>query len=188
LPAPRGIFEGDIAGLMTFPSRVVSVPGIVECPVNLECRIEFVKEWHTHYALFLRVVGASVDEEWLERDRLDNIRHFPTYEVDDQTNPYGGGIERLGVNGEILECPGFPVGAKRGAHAGTEAWIEDLRAEKYLSDAEARKVSGWLKEWNALVEANGDARREPLRQRLTRALELAAWEEWDNLHTHLANA
>jgi flavin reductase (DIM6/NTAB) family NADH-FMN oxidoreductase RutF len=186
LPIPRGIYEGDIGHLTLLPSREIGVPGIAECPVNLECRIERVRDWYTHYALFLRVVGASVDQEYLARERLEVISSYPTYEVDDQTNAFGGAIERLGVNGELLECPAFPVGAKRGGRAGTEAWVEDLRAEGYLSDLEAARVIGWLREWNTLLEAGGDEAGERTRCRLTRALELAAWEEWDQLHAHLA--
>ena len=182
LPIPRGISEGEIGGLTMLPSRVIGVPGIAECAVNLECRTEMVKDWYTHYIVFLRVVGASVDEEFVARERLEVIQNYPTYEVDDQTNAFGGSIERLGVNGELLECPGFPVGAKRGGQAGTEAWIEDLRGEGYLSDAEAAKMIAWLQEWNALIEAAG----ERVQRRLTQALELAAWEEWDQLHAHLA--
>ena len=184
LPVPRGIFEGDIANLTRQPSKIVSVPGIAECPVNLECRIEYVKEWYTHYILFLRVVGASVADEFLKKDRQEIIRTYPTYEVDDQTNRFGGAIERLGINGELLECPHFPVGAKRGERAETENWIADLRAEGYLSSAEADQVLSWLAEWS--ISVNEPQPNSNLCARLTRALELAAWEEWETLHAHLA--
>ena len=186
LPIPRGIFEGDIGELTLIPSQVVDVPSVAECPVNLECRIEFVKDWHTHYAVFLRVVGASVDEELIESDRLEIVYRYPTYEVDDQTNRFGGSIERLGANGELLECPGFPVGGKRGRQATTQEWIGDLRAGQYLSDFEAAKVLGWLREWETALQADEGQDLELLRNQLTRALELAAWEEWDELHAHLA--
>jgi flavin reductase (DIM6/NTAB) family NADH-FMN oxidoreductase RutF len=186
LPIPRGICEADVGGLTLLPSRVVGVPGIAECAVNLECRIETVIDWYSHYIAFLRVVGASVDQEYLARERLEVIQSYPTYEVDDQANAFGGAIERLGVNGELLECPGFPVGAKQGGQAGAEAWVKDLQEGGYLSDVEAGKMIGWLQEWKALIEAAGDDAGERTRRRLTRALELAAWEEWDRLHAHLA--
>lgn len=184
LPIPRGIFEGDIGELTPLPSQVVDVPGIAECPVNLECRIEFVKDWYTHYAVFLRVVAASVDEAMLDRDRLAVIRAYPTYEVDDQTNAFGGAIERLGVNGALLACPGFPAGPKAGG--SVEAWIEDLCREGYLSEAETDTVLGWLRAWETAVEAGEVGSGRPAREHLTRALELAGWEEWDALHAHLA--
>ncbi len=185
LPIPRAIFEGDVAGLTLLPSQAITVPGIAECPVNLECKVEFVKDWHTHWALFLRVVGASIDQELLTRDRLDIIRHYPTYEVDDQLNVFGGSIERLGVNGELLACPGFPVGAKRGPGARAEEWVADLQDEQRISAIEANTISGWLSDWRE-ADASGDAGRiEKLRQPLTRALELMAWEEWAALSDHV---
>jgi flavin reductase (DIM6/NTAB) family NADH-FMN oxidoreductase RutF len=184
LPIPRGIFEGDIGDLTLLPSQVVSVPGIAECPVNLECRVEFVKDWHTHYAVFLRVIAASVDEAMLARDRLAVIRDYPTYEVDDQTNEFGGAIERLGVNGDLQACPGFPVGPK--ADRSVEAWIEDLRVEDYLSEIEAQKLMGWLQAWNDAYEAGDEGGGHAVRRHLTRALELAGWQEWEALHDHLA--
>jgi len=185
LPVPRGIFEGDIGDLTLLPSRMVDVPGIAHCSVNLECRVEFVKEWYTHYAVFLRVVAASVDEEMLARDRLAVIRNYPTYEVDDQTNDFGGAIERLGVNGDLIACPGFPVGAKDGGWAGTKAWIEDLRTKGILSEAETVRLLGWLGEWEAAFETGDYQSGHSARQHLTRALELAGWQEWDALHAHL---
>lgn len=183
LPIPRGISEADVAGLTLLPSKVVSVPGIAECPVNLECRVEFVREQYSHYAVFLRVVGASIDEDLLAQDRLAIIRRYPTYEVDDQTNIFGGAIERLGVNGELLECPGFPVGARRVGLAGAEEWVDDLRAGGYVSPDEASTLVGWLRDWEAAV-LRGEV-NEGLRRALTRAFELAAWEEWDALRAHL---
>jgi flavin reductase (DIM6/NTAB) family NADH-FMN oxidoreductase RutF len=179
LPVPRGIFEGDLCGFTLLPSRTISVPGIAECPVNLECKVEFVKDWYSHYAIFLRVTGASLDQELFDRDRLAVISEIPTYEVDDQTNAFGGSIERLGVNGELLECPAFPVGARH-SRASAADWIEDLRKARILADTEFARLNGWLVEWQKQPGP------EVLRFRLTRAFELAGWEEWDRLHEYLA--
>jgi hypothetical protein len=117
---PRGIFEAEVAGLTPLASKFVSVPIIAGCPVNLECRVEF------------RVVGASVNEEYLHSSRTEIVNFFPTYEVDDQTNPFGGAIERLGVNGELLECPSFPVGPKRSFRADPFEWCSDLAEAGFL--------------------------------------------------------
>ena len=183
LSLPRGISEAEVAELTLLPSKVVSIPGIAECPVNLECRVEFLKELYGRtIAVFLRVVGASIDEEVMARDRLGVIAHYPTYEVDDATNVWGGSIERLGVNGELFECPAFPACAKRGFNTDTAAWLADLRAEGYLSDPEFVRLNGWIRELEA---ASGES-RAALREQITHALRLAAWEEWDHLHAHLA--
>ena len=181
LPFPRGIFEAEVAELSLLPSQAVSVPGIVECPVNLECVVELVRDLYGRAtAVFLRVVGASIDEEMLSLDRAGQVCQYPTYEVDDATNVWGGSIERLGVNGPILECPGFPVGAKRGFNSDMTDWIADLQHDGYLSEAEIATLSDWVEELN---RSGGEKRS--LCERLTKALAFAAWEEWDDLRAHL---
>jgi len=181
LSLPRGICEAEVAELSLLPSRVVSVPGIVECPVNLECIVEFVRDLYGRaLAVFLKVVAASIDEEMLARDRVTQIGHYPTYEVDDATNAWGGAIERLGVNDVLLECPGFPATGKRGVKGDMTAWLADLRQEEYLSEAELATLMDWIEQ---LGEAAG--RDQALRERVTRALACAAWEEWDDLRAQL---
>ncbi len=182
LSLPRGISEVDVAELTLLPSQTVGVPGIAECPVNLECIVELVRDLYGRaVAVFLRVIGASIDEEMLARDRSAQIGSYPTYEVDDATNVWGGSIERLGLNGELVECPSFPVGAKRGFNTDMMAWLEDLQQEGYISEAELDIARGWVDELNS-----GAPRSETLSQRVARALTLAAWQEWDDLHEHLA--
>ncbi len=182
LPFPRGISEIDIAELTTLPSTTVAVPGIAECPVNLECRVELLRQLYARVtAVFLRVVGASIEESMLARDRLSIISQYPTYEVDDAINAWGGSIERLGVNGELFETPGFPACAKRGSNAAADQWLADLSAEGYLSESESARLFGWLREF---AESSNEA-REALRERITHAMRLAAWERWDELHAHL---
>ncbi len=185
LPIPRGIFEGDVAGFTLLPSRVVSVPGIAECPVNLECRIEWSRNWFSHMALVLQVLGASIDSDLLDRDRQEIVHRYPTYEVDDCTTTAGHMMKRLGAGGELSVCPGFPVGARRGPGARTEEWLADLQVAHRISGVEAEIVGGWLRAWRE-AEARGDSRRmERLRQPLLRALELAAWEEWPAWRDHI---
>jgi hypothetical protein len=184
VPMPRGICEGVAAGLTLLPSHVVRVPGIAECAVNLECRVEFVRQQYSHNAVFLKVLGATVDEQLLHSDRLAIIRRGPTYEVDDATNQWGGAIERLGTNHELLECPGFPVGAKAGPEAGA-AWMRDLRQAGYLSEAELAKAQSWLSAWDEMVTAPPSEARSAQQLRLSRLFELAGWEQWDELHAHL---
>ncbi|MFB3879701.1 MAG: flavin reductase family protein [Armatimonadota bacterium] len=182
LPLPRGISELEVAELTPLPSQVVGVPGIAECPVNLECRVEFLRQLYGRtFAVFLRVIAASIDEEMLARDRLDVIEHYPTYEVDDATNVWGGSIERLGLNGELFEAPGFPACAKRGFSTDMAEWLTDLRAAGHLSDVELARLDSWISE---LTSASAEE-LPALRAQVTHALRLAAWEEWDHLHAHL---
>jgi flavin reductase (DIM6/NTAB) family NADH-FMN oxidoreductase RutF len=187
LPLPRGIFEAEVAGLTLLPSKVVSVPGIAECPVNLECRGEFLKDWFTHDVVFLRVLGASLDEEYVKLNRMEIVNFFPTYEVDDQTNPFGGAIERLGVNGELLECPGFPVGPKRSYRAGPVDWCNDLAEAGYISDSEKMKLISWLGDCKKVIDTPVKPNDVTDCQQISRAFELIAWEEWQALHELLKN-
>jgi len=182
LALPRGVSEVEVAELTLLPSQVVDVPGIAECPVNLECVVEFSRNLYDRaVAVFLRVIAASVDEEMLARDRAAQISDYPSYEVDDATNEWGGSIERLGLNGELIECPGFPAGAKHGFNSTTAAWLEGLHREGFITEPELGTLTGWLHELSG-----GGVHPQVLVQQMTRALTLAAWEEWDDLHQHLA--
>jgi hypothetical protein len=182
---PRGIDEGAAAGLTPLPSHIVSVPGIAECAVNLECRVELVRRQYTHNAVFLKVVGASVHEELLGMDRQAIIRRLPTYEVDDIENKWHGAIERLGTNHDLLECPGFPVSPREGPKADVAAWVRDLSHAGLLSTGQAAAMLSWVKALEG-QETSATPASAALRRRLTRALELAAWEQWTQLRQYIA--
>jgi hypothetical protein len=123
-----------------------------------------------------------VDEELLRSDRLSIIRRGPTYEVDDATNKWRGAIERLGTNYDLLECPGFPVGAKAGSEAPVSEWIRELRAAGHLSQSEEARILAW----NESLSSSASFTRSAVAGRLARAFELIVWEEWDALHAHVA--
>ncbi len=183
---PRGIDELEVARLTAIPSKVVAAPSIEECPVNLECKVEFWKDYYTHGIFFCKVVGGSVDEEMLSWPRERVMNHYPTYEVDDTTNEWGGRVERLGVLGELYDTPLFPVGAKEGWWAGgIETWIAQMEEEGHLSGEEARKMSDWQIAFESLFEELDSPERAEARGKLTRACELIAWEEWEGLREHL---
>jgi len=185
LPLPRGISEAEVAGLHTFASKFVPTPGIVECPVNFECKVEFKKDYHTHGIFFLRVVGASIDEKVLSLDREAVISWYPTYEVDDAPNKFGGSIERLGIMGGILPCPTFPLAPKAGWYQSFERWMRDLAEEKYLDAGEAGILVGWQKEFDGLFGAKDSPRRGELKELITRACRLIVTEDWEGLHFFL---
>jgi len=41
-------------------------PIIQECPVNIECKVEEVKELGSHHMFIARVVSVQVDEEYID--------------------------------------------------------------------------------------------------------------------------
>ncbi len=183
---PRGISELEVARFTPLPSKLIAPPGIAECPINLECQVEFWKDYYTHGIFFCKVVGGSIDEEiarW-PRERVMNL--YPTYEVDDTRNQWGGHVERLGVLGELYETPLFPLGVKSGWWGGgIEIWLAELKEEGYLSEQEARRMADWQIAFESRFDDLESVERAEARSKLTRACELLAWEEWDGVHALL---
>lgn len=190
LHVPRGINELEVARLTPFESKWVRPPSIKECKVNFECKIEFFKDYYSHAIVFVRVIGASIDEEILDWSREQVVSLYPTYEVDDISNPDVDGrssVERLGVMGEIYECPRFPVGPKRGWGGTFETWLTDLKEEAYISLAEYNQIIQLSKEWQQLFFDSYSIRREEVKKQITEISTMLAWEEWDHLHSYLAS-
>jgi flavin reductase (DIM6/NTAB) family NADH-FMN oxidoreductase RutF len=63
LPHPRTI---ESAGLTSFPSRLVKVPGIAECHAHFECAFEREIVYGDEIVILLRVIGATIDQEVIE--------------------------------------------------------------------------------------------------------------------------
>jgi flavin reductase (DIM6/NTAB) family NADH-FMN oxidoreductase RutF len=181
LPLPRGISELEVAGLHTSPSKLVDVPGIEECPVNFECRVEFKKDYYTHGIVFVRVVGASIEQKVLSMSREEVVAWYPTYEVDDMTNEFGGSIERLGVMGDLLPCPSFPLAPKAGWYQSFSTWMRELCDEGCLNEPTRDAILAWQEEYDSLFEKTRDPRRRELQALITRACRLIVTKQWDTL-------
>ncbi len=181
LPLPRGISEADVAGMHLFPSKFVKVPSVQECPVNFECKVEVKTDYYTHGIVFLRVIGASIDEKVLKMNREEVVHWYPTYEVDDKANRFGGSIERLGVMGEILECPQFPLAPKAGWYQEFETWMNELNGEGLIDDPTRDAIVRLKNEFNALFPTLKDPRRAAVKDALTMACRLIVQEKWEDL-------
>ena len=48
------------------PNELEFAPIIQECPVNIECKVEEVKELGSHHMFIARVVSVRVDEEYID--------------------------------------------------------------------------------------------------------------------------
>ena len=58
-------------GLTPCASRVIAAPGILESPVNIECRVKEVKELGSHHMFLAEVVNVTVSGEYMdERGRF----------------------------------------------------------------------------------------------------------------------
>jgi len=134
LPLLRGIDDYEVAGLTQNPSTLIDIPGVTECPVNFECLVEFKKDYYSHGIFFLKVLGASIDERVLTMKREEVVDWYPTYEVDDIANEFGGSVERLGVMGDLIACPSFPLANKSCWYGGFDGWIKELAEEKYITE------------------------------------------------------
>ena len=53
----------------------VSVPGIKESPVNIECRVKKIEELGSHTMFIADVVGVTVDDEYMDEKRKFNINN-----------------------------------------------------------------------------------------------------------------
>ena len=187
LHVPRGINELEVAKLTPFASKFVRPPSIMECKVNFECKVEFFKDYYSHGIVFLRVVGASIDEEILDWSREEIIHLYPTYELDDIQNPdTKGSVERLSVMGEVFECPTFPVGPKRGWGGTFKTWMEDLKDEGFISPEEYDKIMGIAGKYDLLFFNSFSKERREVKEQLTDICRMIAWQEWEDLHAYIS--
>ena len=149
LPLLRGINDFEVAGLTEFPSKWIDIPGVKECPVNFECVAEFKHHYYSHGIIFVRVIGASIDEKVLSMSREEVLSWYPTYEVDDVANEFGCSVERLGVmSGELFECPRFPIGGKDCWCDNFNTWMKDLQSENYINEDELKTITHLVDKYN----------------------------------------
>ncbi len=184
LPVPRGISEADIAKLTLMQASGSDIPGIAECPVNLQCRIEDRRDNFSHVVLILEVTSVSISNSFSGKSRSEAIAAGPTYEVDDQLNAWSGSVERLGVNGELLACPGFPVGPKIRS-AGLRQWLLDLQHEKLIEPAEYDILIDMLDEWDQ--GGHRWSERKKLRIAVDQVLHHLFWSQWDEFRTIMSS-
>ena len=168
-----------------FPSKFIDVPGIVECPVNFECVVEYKMDYYTHGIFFVKVLGASIDEKVLSMDREEVVRWFPTYEVDDIANEFGGSVERLGVMGELYACPSYPLASKKGWYQPLDTWMDDLAEGNYLRKEETALINKLFKEYNEIFLQKDGERRNYLKDFFTGLIKHIVNERWEELHVYL---
>lgn len=185
MPIPRGINEGELARLSMVPSHVVKPPSIAECPVNLETVIERVDHYGIHHIVLCRVVGATIDDEFLAMDRLPALKRYPTHECDDIDNAWHGAVERLSLIGEVLPCPEFPCGPRRGTLGTFDEWLTELGEADLLTPEGLQTLAGWTSRWREISSQPEALGYDTLRRSLSHAVELAAWEEFADLDAFL---
>jgi flavin reductase (DIM6/NTAB) family NADH-FMN oxidoreductase RutF len=80
--APPGIDEIELADWHPLKNEFVDGFGIIECPVNLECRtIDLIKLPHPWRSIVIaQVEGVSVDEEYVTAPRTKTLSLLPVHE------------------------------------------------------------------------------------------------------------
>jgi flavin reductase (DIM6/NTAB) family NADH-FMN oxidoreductase RutF len=152
LQLPRGVNELEAAGLHECPSTLIDIPGVAECPVNFECLVEFKQDYYSHAIVFCKVLGASIHEKALSMSREEIVHWYPTYEVDDVCNEFGGSVERLGLMGDLVECPRFPLATKSCWSGTFDLWMEQLAEENYITAGAKNIINGLLPRYYGLLD------------------------------------
>lgn len=50
------------------PSKIVHAPGIMESPVNIECRVTEVKELGSHHMFIAEIVNVNISDEYMDKN------------------------------------------------------------------------------------------------------------------------
>lgn len=62
----REIDKFSRMGLTAEPSRLVSPPGVAECPISLECKVREIVPLGSHDMFLAEIVGVNVDERFVD--------------------------------------------------------------------------------------------------------------------------
>ena len=89
-------------GLTPFPSDKVGCPGILESPVNIECRVVESKELGTHTIFMAEVLSVHVDDKYIdEKGGLDlkkadliTYSHGEYFSLGDKLGKFGYSIQK----------------------------------------------------------------------------------------------
>ncbi len=88
--------------LSTLESEHIDAPGILECPVNIECKVRQILELGSHHMFLADVVGVQVDEElldesgkfWLNKAELLAYSHGSYFGLGEQIGSFGYSVRK----------------------------------------------------------------------------------------------
>lgn len=63
----------ETLGLTKEKSSKVNAPAIVECPINLECKVEEIKNLGSHNMIIARVLSVNVEKEYITENNKINF-------------------------------------------------------------------------------------------------------------------
>ena len=82
---PRGVNELEKVGLTWEPSEKVKPPRIVECPVNLECKLDWNHRGPEYVVVAGRVIAAHARKGAMKAGRLNAEQVKPLLHVSDKS-------------------------------------------------------------------------------------------------------
>ena len=133
----------------------------------------------------MRVVGASIDDQYLFWDREKIIQTYPTNFADEVVDKNGAMHLRVSLLKDIYPCPQFPLGQKAGWGDSFDKWVRDLADEKYLSREEQKQIVGWHRCWQEIFPDLKTAERAALKKKLNELCRLLVGEQWEKVHAFL---
>ncbi len=88
--------------LTPVPMEHVSVPGIGESPVSIECKVTEIKQLGSHHMFLAEVAGVSVDEKYMDEtgkfdlnlSRLISYSHGEYFELGKKIGKFGYSVEK----------------------------------------------------------------------------------------------
>lgn len=88
--------------LTPMESEHIKAPGILECPVNIECKVREVLELGSHHMFLADVVGVQVDAElldesgkfWLNEANLLTYSHGNYFALGEQLGSFGYSVKK----------------------------------------------------------------------------------------------
>lgn len=153
-PFPHGISELDVAGLKTFSSTNISVPSIVECPINIECKVTQRIALGNYYMLFVaKVVGISVDQELQQKD-VDGygVLHIdPVFELNiNQRKSKNNRLHFGYIDRSRIDVPGDDLGSEVDWVGTYENFLNSEVKRGKISEMEKKKIQDLSEEfkWN----------------------------------------
>jgi len=97
----REVDKFEAAGLTAAPASVLETPIIVECPVNIECRVAQIIALGSHDLFIGEVVAAQIDEEVLNvKGRIDYGKARPLTFAGDEYWSLGSLLGKYGFTGD----------------------------------------------------------------------------------------
>ena len=91
--------------LTEMPSTHISVPGIEESPVNIECKVVEIKKLGSHDMFLAEVVGITIDDKYMNKNGkfelnssgLVSYSHGEYFELGKKIGKFGYSVEKSGT-------------------------------------------------------------------------------------------